>query len=54
MSVPETAKVEVLRGNWNAVCRGKIRRSTVERQKRRQVAGSILTVRDESVGSEGD
>ncbi len=37
----------------NSVCRGKIRRYTEEHQKRRQHAGKLLTLRDESVGSNG-
>ena len=52
--VSETRRIESQRGIWNVVCRGKIRRSTMERQKRRQDAGCVLTLRDESVGSEGD
>ena len=54
VNVPETSEIESPRGIWNVVCRGKIRRYTMERQKRRQDARSVLTLRDESVGSEGD
>lgn len=46
--------IEVCRGKWNSVCRGKIRRYTEERQKRKQFAGHILTLRYESVGSKQD
>ncbi len=53
-TVPETGEIESLRGLWNAVRRGKIRRDAMERQKRRQDAGHSLTLRDESVGSEAD
>ncbi|KAH0721396.1 hypothetical protein KY284_006426 [Solanum tuberosum] len=34
--------------------RGEIRRSTKERQKRRQLSGSLPTLRCESMGSEQD
>ena len=54
VTVLETSEIEESRGTWNVVCRGKIRRSTMERQKRRQDAGDVLTLRDESVGSKGD
>ncbi len=54
MIVPETDRIELSRGTWNAISRGKIRRYMVERQKRRQGAGDTLTLRDESVGSKGD
>ena len=54
VTVLETRKIEGFRGIWNVVCRGKIRRYTMERQKRRQDARSVLTLRDESVGSKGD
>ena len=50
----KTGKLEHFRGMWNSVCRGKIRRYTEEHQKRRQLAGDILTLMDESVGSEKD
>ena len=54
VSVPDTRRIESFRGIWNVVCRGKIRRYTMERQKRRQDARVVLTLRDESVGSKGD
>ncbi len=54
VNAPETSGIESLRGTWNVVCRGKIRRSTMERRKRRQGTGGVLTLRDESVGSKGD
>ncbi len=54
VTVLETGEIESIRGIWNVVCRGKIRRSTMERQKRRQDAGVVLTLIDESVGSKGD
>ena len=53
MFVLETVGIESLRGIWNVVCRGKIRRSTMECRKRKQDTGSVLTLRDESVGSKG-
>ena len=52
--VSETSYLELFRGAWNFLCRGKIRRYKKEHQKRRQRTGDILTVRDESVGSKED
>ena len=50
----ETAELEDERGNWNSLCRSEIRRYKEEHQWRRQVTGSFLTLRHESVGSERD
>ena len=50
----ETSGIESLRGIWNVMCRGKIRRYMMERRKRKQDARGVLTLRDESVGSKGD
>ena len=50
----DTGLLEASRGKWNSVCRGKIRRYTEEHQKRKQLAGEDLTLKDESVGSEQD
>ncbi|KAH0663729.1 hypothetical protein KY284_028660 [Solanum tuberosum] len=41
-------------GRKGARRRGEIRRSTKERQKRRQLSGSLPTLRCESMGSEQD
>ena len=54
MLVFKTPKLESGRGKWNSVCRGAIRRYTEEHQKRRQLTGTILTLMNESVGSEKD
>ena len=54
MFVFKTAFLESGRGKRNSVCRGAIRRYHEEYQKRRQLTGTILTLRDESVGSEKD
>ena len=54
MFVPKTDCLELGRGKWNSVCRGAIRRYTEEHQKRRQLTGTILTLSNESVGSEKD
>ena len=53
-NVLDTGLLETSRGKWNSVCRGKIRRYTEEHQKRKQLAGEVLTLMDESVGSEQD
>ena len=50
----DTAGLEVERGEWNSECRGEIRRYSEEHQWRRRLAGSILTLRCESVGSKQD
>ena len=53
-AVMETVMLEEVRGVWNSASRGKIRRYAEEYQKRRQHTGAVLTLRDESVGSETD
>ena len=53
-AVLDTGLLETSRGKWNSVCRGKIRRYTEEHQKRKQLTGEVLTLIDESVGSERD
>jgi hypothetical protein len=52
--VQKTASLELGRGKRNGMSRGAIRRYIPEHQKRRQLTGTILTLRDESVGSEKD
>lgn len=54
MFVFETVVLELGRGKRNSKCRGAIRRYLEEHQKRRQLTGTILTLRNESVGSEKD
>ena len=54
MFVQKTACLELERGKRNGMSRGAIRRYIPEHQKRRQLTGAILTLRDESVGSEKD
>ncbi len=54
MFVFKTAKLELGRGKRNSECRGAIRRYSEEHQKRRQLTGTILTLMNESVGSEKD
>ena len=54
MFVSKTGSLELGRGKRNSVCRGAIRRYTEEHQKRRQLTGTVLTLRNESVGSEKD
>ena len=41
-------------GQWNFTRRGEIRRTVKECQKRRQLSGSLLTLRNESVGIQQD
>ena len=50
----ETVALEFGRGEWNSRCSGEMRRYREELQWRRQLAGPILTLRDESVGSKPD
>ena len=50
----KTSRLEFVRGNWNSRCRGEIRRYREERQSRRQVTRTILTLMDESLGSKRD
>ena len=54
MLVFETINLELGRGKRNFKCRGAIRRYLKEHQKRRQLTGTILTLKNESVGSEKD
>ena len=54
MLVFKTVKLELGRGKRNSRCRGAIRRYLEEHQKRRQLTGTILTLMNESVGSEKD
>ena len=50
----ETVGLELDRGKWNSGCSGEMRRDPEEYQWRRRLAGSYLTLRRESVGSERD
>ena len=54
MLVFKTINLESGRGKQNSKCRGAIRRYLEEYQKRRQLTGTVLTLRNESVGSEKD
>lgn len=54
MFVFETDCLESGRGKRNSKCRGAIRRYLEEHQKRRQLTGTVLTLINESVGSEKD
>ena len=54
MFVFKTLSLELGRGKRNSKCRGAIRRYLEEHRKRRQLTGTILTLMDESVGSEKD
>ena len=54
MNITRTAKLEDERGYWNSLCRSEIRRYREEHRWRRQITGSFLTLRHESVGSERD
>ena len=54
MFVQETIILESGRGKRNFKCRGAIRRYLKEHQKRRQLTGTVLTLRNESVGSKKD
>ena len=47
----ETVKLEYGRGKWNFLCSGGMRRYKKEHQWRRRLAGPLLTLRIESVGS---
>ena len=53
-SAKETLKLECGRGKWNSMCSGKMRKYMEEHQWRRRLAGPILTLRHESVGSKQD
>ncbi len=50
----DTVKLESGRGEWNSWCSGEMRRYLEEHQWRRQLAGTVLTLRRESVGSKQD
>ena len=50
----ETVELESGRGEWNSWCSGEMRRYQEEHQLRRQLAGTVLTLRRESVGSKQD
>jgi hypothetical protein len=50
----DTVKLESGRGEWNSRCSGEMRRYLEEHQWRRQLAGTVLTLRRESVGSKQD
>ena len=50
----QTERLEYWRGKRNTKCSGGMRRYLVEHQERRQLAGQILTLKDESVGSKQD
>jgi hypothetical protein len=50
----ETVELESGRGEWNSWCSGEMRRYQEEHQWRRQLAGTVLTLRRESVGSKQD
>ena len=50
----ETLKLEYGRGKWNSMCSGKMRKYMEEHQWRRRLAGPVLTLRHESVGSKQD
>ena len=50
----KTFQLEFDRGKQNCECRGEIRRYEKEYQVRRQRSGSVLTLRNESMGSEED
>ena len=54
INIIETAKLEDERGYWNSLCRSEIRRYREEHRWRRQITGSFLTLRHESVGSKRD
>lgn len=50
----ETGRLESDRGKRNSGCSGEMRRDPEEHQRRRRLAGSVLTLRHESMGSERD
>jgi hypothetical protein len=49
-----TARLEHSRGEWNSRCSGGMRRYLEEHRWRRRLAGLLLTLRRESVGSKQD
>jgi hypothetical protein len=44
----ETDRLEIVRGKWNSKCSGEMRRYLEEHRWRKQLTGTILTLRDES------
>ncbi len=50
----ETARIEFERGKWNCRCSGEMRRYRQEHQLQRLLSISILTLRNESMGSNRD
>ncbi len=50
----ETERLEYGRGRGNSRCSGEMRRYREEHQWRRRSAGPLLTLMDESQGSERD
>ncbi len=50
----KTARLEYEREQWNSTCSGGMHRYVEEHQWRRRLLGSLLTLRDESVGSKQD
>ena len=50
----ETVWLESGRGEWNSWCSGEMRRYQEEHRWRKQLSGTVLTLRRESVGSEQD
>ena len=50
----DTAWLEGGRGARNSRCSGEMRRYLEEHQWRKRLTGTVLTLRDESVGSEPD
>ncbi len=50
----KTSSLDSSRGKWNCECRGEIRRYSQEHQWRRRLAGLVVTLRRESVGSKQD
>ncbi len=53
-SALETDKLESSRGKGNSQCSGEMRRYWEEHQWRKRLAGLVLTLRNESQGSEWD
>ena len=50
----QTVTLEAGRGKWNYGWSGEMRRYPWERQWRKRLAGPVLTLRPESVGSKQD
>ena len=49
-----TGGLEYVMGNWNTGSSSGMRRYPVEHRWRRRITGTLLTLRDESVGSKQD